>query len=82
LPNPHSIDKAEQEEILKRRAKYRRAYEQRVASGSQKQYYERKKYRKRAQYDVEKAALFAENYTLGANALNPQAAGLPMAANQ
>ena len=73
---PTPIDEAEQEEILKRRAKYRRAYEQRVASGSQKQYYERTKNRKRTQYDAEKAALLAEDYTLGANAT------LPMAANQ
>ena len=73
---------AEKEEILKRRAKYRRAYEQRVASGSQKQYYERSKYRKRAQYDAEKAAMLADGYTLGANVLTPQAANLQMAINQ
>jgi hypothetical protein len=70
---PTPIDKAEQEEILKRRAKYRRAYEQRVASGSQKQYYERTKNRKRAEYDAEKAALLAEDYTLGANVLDTKA---------
>ncbi|MCL1912808.1 MAG: hypothetical protein FWG10_02710 [Eubacteriaceae bacterium] len=73
---PTPIDKAEQEEILKRRAKYRRAYER----GVQKKYSERTKNRKRAQYDAEKAALLAEDYTLGANFLTP--AALPMAANQ
>ena len=71
--NPTPISEAEQEEILKRRAKFRRAYEQRVASGAQKQYYERTKYRKRVQYDAEKAALLAEDYTLGANAALPMA---------
>jgi len=31
---------------------------------------------------AEKAALLAEDYTLGADVLNPQNADLPMAANQ
>jgi len=44
--------------------------------------YERTKNRKRAQYDAEKAALLAEDYTLGENVLTPQAADLPMAVNQ
>ena len=67
-----AAEQAEQDEVLKRRERFRRAYEQRVASGSQKKYYERTKNRKRAQYDAEKAALLAEDYTLGANALAPQ----------
>ena len=75
-------EKAEQDEILKRRERFRRAYEQRVASGSQKQYYERTKNRKWAQYDAEKSTLLAEDYTLGANILTPQAANLPMAAQK
>jgi len=37
---------------------------------------------KRAQYDAEKAALLAEDYTLGANVLAPQKNDLPMVANQ
>jgi hypothetical protein len=53
-----------------------------VESGAQKKYYERTKYRKREQYDAEKAALLADDYTLGANVLTPQAANLPIAANQ
>ena len=65
-------EKAEQGEVLKRRERFRRAYEKRVESGAQKKYYERTKYKKRAQYDAEKTALLAENYTLGANALAPQ----------
>ena len=75
-------EKAELDEVLKRREKYRRAYEQRVESGAQKQYYERTKNRKRAQYDAEKFALLAEDYTLGANTLAPQNIALPMAVNQ
>jgi hypothetical protein len=75
-------ERAEQDEVLKRRERFRRAYEQRVESGAQKQYYERTKNRKRAQYDAEKAALLDENYTLGANPLAPQNTALPMAANQ
>jgi hypothetical protein len=65
-------EKAEQEKVLERRERFRRAYEQRVESGAQKQYYERTKYKKRAQYDADKAALLDENYTIGANALAPQ----------
>jgi len=53
---------------LERRQRFRRAYEQRVDSGALKKYYERTKYRKRAQYDAKKAALLDESYTLGANA--------------
>ena len=79
---PTPIDEAEQEEVLKRRERFRRAYEKRVESGAQKKYYERTKYKKRAQYDAEKAALLAEDYMLGANVLTTQAADLPMAANQ
>jgi hypothetical protein len=75
-------EKAEQEKVLERRQRFRRAYEQRVESGAQKKYYERTKYRKRAQYDAEKAALLNESYTLGANALTPQTAALPTAAKQ
>jgi hypothetical protein len=75
-------EKAEQAQVLERRERFRRAYEQRVASGAQKQYYERTKYRKRAQYDAEKVALLDESYTLGANALTPQTADLPLAVNQ
>ena len=63
-------ERAEQEEVLKRRERFRSAYEQRVASGAQKQYYERAKNKKRAQYDADKAALLADDYTLGANVLN------------
>ena len=69
-------EKAEQVQVLERRERFRRAYEQRVASGAQKQYYERTKYKKRAQYDAEKAIILDESYTLGANA------ALPMAVNQ
>jgi len=65
-------EKAEQEEVLKQRERFRRAYKQRVESGAQKQYYERTKYKKRAEYNSSKAALLDENYTLGANALAPQ----------
>ena len=69
-------EKAEQIAVLERRQRFRRAYEQRVASGAQKQYYERTKHKKRAQYDAEKAVILDESYTLGANA------ALPMAVNQ
>ena len=75
-------EKAEQEEVLKRRERFRRAYEQRVESGAQQKYYERTKYKKRTQYEAEKAALFEESYTLGANALAPQSAALPIVINQ
>ena len=47
-----------------------------------KKYYERTKYKKRAEYDSNKTALLADDYTLGADLLNPQNADLPMAANQ
>jgi hypothetical protein len=79
-------DKTEQAQILERRQRYRRAYMQRVAksgkewqrvaSGAQKKYYERTKYRKRAQYDAVKTVILDESYTIGANAT------LPMAVNQ
>jgi hypothetical protein len=65
-------EQVEQAKVLERRERFRRAYEQRVESGAQKKYYERTKYRKRAQYDADKTALLDENYTLGANALAPQ----------
>jgi len=77
-----AAERAEQDEILKRRERFRRAYEQRVESGAQKQYYEHTKNRKRAQYDAEKAALLADDCTLGANAFTPKNADLPMAVNQ
>ena len=64
-------EQAEQEEILKRRERFRRAYEQRVASGAQKQYYERTKYKKRAERKAIKETLFDENYTLGTDVLAP-----------
>ena len=67
---------------LVRLERFRRAYEHRVESGAQQKYYERTKYKKRTQYEAEKAALFEESYTLGANALAPQSAALPMAMNQ
>jgi len=63
------LSEAEQEEILQRRAGYRKAYEQRVASGAQKKYYERTKYKKRAEYDAAKAAIMDKNYTLGEDIL-------------
>jgi len=62
-------EQAEQEEILKRRAKFRRAYEQRVSSGAQQKYYERTKYKKRAERQAIKEILFDKNYTLGTNIL-------------
>ena len=64
-------EQAEQEEILKRRERFRRAYEQRVASGAHKEYYERTKYKKRAERKAIKETLFDENYTLGADVLAP-----------
>ena len=64
-------EQAEQEKIQERRERFRRNYEKRVESGKQKEYYERTKYKKRAQYDAEKAALFEESYVLGANVLAP-----------
>jgi len=63
------LSEAEQEEILQRRAGYRKAYEQRVASGAQKKYYERTKYKKRAEYDAAKAAIMDKDYTLGEDIL-------------
>jgi len=39
------------------------------------------KCKKRTQYDAEKAALLANDYTFGANVLDPKNADLPMAAN-
>jgi len=62
-------EQAEHEEALKRREKYRRAYEQRVASGSQQRYYERAKNKITAERQAIKETLFAENYTLGTNVL-------------
>ena len=64
-------EKAEQEKVLERRQRFRRAYEQRIESGAQKQYYERTKNRKRAQYNAEIVAILDDNYTLGANAALP-----------
>jgi DNA invertase Pin-like site-specific DNA recombinase len=66
-------EQAEQDKIQERRERFRRAYEKRVESGKQKEYYERTKYKKRAKYDSEKAALFETGYVLGANVLAPQA---------
>jgi len=62
---------AEQEKFQKRRERFRRAYEQRVASGEQKKYYERTKYKIREKRKAEKAILFEEDYTLGAEATAP-----------
>ena len=62
-------EKAEQEKIMARRERFRRNYEKRVESGKQKEYYERTKYKKRAKYDSERAALFDESYTLGAKVI-------------
>ena len=62
-------EKAEQEKILERRERFRRAYEKRVESGKQKEYYERTKYKKREKYNADKAALFEDGYTLGATVL-------------
>ena len=62
-------EQAEQEEILKRREKFRKAYEQRKESGAQQKYYERIKYKKRAERKAVKETLFDENYTLGTNVL-------------
>jgi ribosomal protein S30 len=67
-------EQAKQDETLERRAKYRRAYEQRVASGSQQKYYERTKYKKRAERQAIKETLFDERYTLGTNVLAQVAA--------
>jgi len=62
-------EQAEQEEILKRRERFRRAYEQRKESGTQQKYYERIKYKKRAERKAIKETLFDENYTLGTDIL-------------
>jgi hypothetical protein len=62
---------AEQEAVAKRRERFRRAYERRVESGEQKKYYERTKYKKRAKYESDKSALFADDYTLGSKAVAP-----------
>jgi len=62
---------AEQEKIQKRRERFRRAYEQRVASGEQKKYYERTKNKVRDKRKAQKAILFEEDYTLGTNAVAP-----------
>ena len=60
---------AEQEALLKRRERFRRAYEKRVESGAQKKYYERTKYKIRNKRISEKATLFEQDYVLGANAV-------------
>ena len=62
-------EQAEQEAILKRRERFRRAYEQRKESGAQQKYYERTKYKKRAERKAIKETLFDENYTLGTDTL-------------
>ena len=66
-PTPEEI--AEHKKMLERRAQFRRAYEQRVASGAQKKYYERTKYKKRAERKAIKENLFDENYMLGTDVL-------------
>jgi hypothetical protein len=67
-----AVEKAEQEKLLERKKRFRRAYEMRVESGEQKKYYERTKYKKKLEYEAEKAALLDSNYTLGANVFNQQ----------
>ena len=62
---------AEKEAFEKRRERFRRAYEQRVASGEQKKYYERTKYKKRAEYEANREILFDKDYTLGEEATAP-----------
>ena len=62
---------AEQEATAKRRERFRRAYEKRVESGKQKEYYERTKYKVRNKRISEKATLFDEDYTLGVDAVAP-----------
>ena len=64
-------EQAEQYAIAERRERFRRAYEKRVASGEQKKYYERTKYKVRDKRKAEKATLFNENYTLGTKATAP-----------
>ena len=64
-------EQAEQEAIAERRERFRRAYEKRVASGEQKKYYERTKYKVRDKRKAEKATLFEEGYTLGTEATAP-----------
>ena len=62
-------EQAEQDAILKRRERFRRAYEQRKESGAQQKYYERTKYKKREERIATKETLFAETYTLGTDVL-------------
>ena len=62
-------EQAELEKIQQRRERFRRNYELRVASGRQREYYERTKYKKRAERSAQKAKLFDESYTLGEHAL-------------
>jgi len=67
-------EQAEQDKIQARRERFRRNYEKRVESGEQKKYYERTKYKKRADYNSNRATLFEEDYTLGATAIAPTTA--------
>ena len=62
-------EQAEQEEILKRRERFRLNHQKRVESGAYKEYYERTKYKKRAERKAIKETLFDENYTLGTDTL-------------
>jgi phosphoglycolate phosphatase-like HAD superfamily hydrolase len=68
-------EQAEQEAIAQRRERFRRAYEKRVASGEQKKYYERTKYKVRDKRKAIKETLFDESYTLGTKATAPIAVG-------
>jgi DNA invertase Pin-like site-specific DNA recombinase len=62
-------EQAEQEAILKRRERFRMNHQKRVESGAYKEYYERTKYKKRAERKAIKENLFDENYTLGTDVL-------------
>jgi hypothetical protein len=64
---------AEKEKVMERRERLRLNYQKRVANGKQKEYYERTKYKKRAERKAIKETLFDERYTRGASVL-PQAA--------
>ncbi|MCL2168416.1 MAG: recombinase family protein [Defluviitaleaceae bacterium] len=61
---------AEQEKLQQRRNRARKSYEKRVANGKQKEYYDRWKERKQAEYKANREVLFDKDYVLGADIMS------------
>ena len=76
-PTPEQLEEMQKQE--ERREKYRQAYQRRKANGTQKQYEERTKEKRKARIDADKAACRSEDiangiYTAVQPILQPQRA--------